>query len=107
MTGKTPAQRKLVSYIQKCDPSLSDKDLATILNGIKRFVNLARRIYTEPQARVTYKDIKDGKKIIKQRIFNVDLHELAKVNNKSKQEPVDVNTFRKLHSSLVGDKKHG
>lgn len=75
------------------------------MNGIKRFVNLTRKIYTEPQAIVVYKDTIERGKTIKKRIFNVDLKELAKIK-KNKGDHINENTLRELHNSLTGDKVH-
>lgn len=102
MINNTPAQKKLISYLKKRDPSLTDKEIPTLLNSIKRFVNLTRKIYTEPQARVTYKDRKVGGKIKKDRIFNTDLNELSKVMGK-KPEPIN-NVMQKFHKAVTKGK---
>ena len=83
MANDTAAQKRLLAYLAKRSPDLSDKDKALVLNGIRRFVILAREIYTEPQARVTYETIKlnNGKKATV-RVFNTNIEELAKVKDK-------------------------
>ena len=102
MAEYTPAQKKLISYLKKRDPNLSDKEIPSLLNSFKRFVNLAIKIYTEPQARVTYKDRKKGEKIKKDRIFNTDMGELSKVMDK-KLEPIE-KVFQKFNKSVTKGK---
>lgn len=97
--GDSPAQKKLFTYLLKRNPNLSQKEIPSVLNSIKRFVNLARKIYTEPQAQVTYEDRKIGTKIQKTRIFNTDIKELSKVMD-TKAEPIE-EVFRKFHKSVT------
>lgn len=99
---KTPAQKRLIAYLLKRNPNLSQKEIPNVLNSIRRFVNLTRKIYTEPQARVTYEDQKNEGKVKKRRIFNTDIKELTKVMNQ-KAEPIE-KVFRKFHKSVTKSK---
>ncbi len=103
MDNITSAQKKLTSFLKRRDPKLTEKDIAITLTGVKRFVNLARKIYTEPQAQVTYKDRKIGKKTQKDRIFTTDMKELTKVMKKP-AEPIE-EVFRKFHKSVTNNEK--
>lgn len=102
MVGDSPAQRKLISYLRKRDPKLKEKELLKVLNNIKRFVNLARKIYTEPQAKVVYKDRKVGEKIVKDRIFNTTQEELEKTREKPSETFVEL--VRKTHKKMTKGK---
>ena len=81
----SPIKRKFAFYLKKRFPNLKDKDLPYILSDIQRFVKVVQKIYTEPQAQVSYKDIVVNGKKVKQRIFTTDLKEVMKVTEKEKQ----------------------
>jgi hypothetical protein len=98
------SQQKLINYFYKKDPKLTEKDITALLSDTKRFVNLVKKMRTEPQARVVYKDRKVDGKIIKDKIFNTDLEELQKVLEPN--EILSMKSFRKLHESLA-KKKNG
>lgn len=103
MSENKAVQKRLVSFLKKRDPALPDKEIADILNSLKRFVNLTKKIYTEPQAQVSFRDKKVGNKIQKDRIFTTDVQELVKVMDKH-IEPLE-KVMRKFHKSVT-KKKH-
>jgi len=98
----SPAKKKLISYLLKRNPNLSEKDISTILTGIKRFVDLTRKIYTEPQAHVSYKDRKVGKKIKKIRVLDTKMEELAKIIDK----PMPIREAMDKFSQSIKSTKH-
>lgn len=102
----TPAQRKLVNFLYKRDPSLREKDVIPLLNNIKRFVNLARKIYTEPQATFLYnKNLRIEKKYKKfDLVIKTDIKEIGKVLGKNKSAPLSstLKTFMKEVSKKNG-----
>jgi hypothetical protein len=102
MDKSTPAQRKLISFLSKRNPSLSKKEIYRVLNSLKRFVILTAKIYTEPQARITYKDRVVGNKISKDRIFTTNMRELTKVMEKP-SEPIK-KVFTKFHKEVTKNK---
>ncbi len=100
---ESPARKRIVEYLKRRDSSLLDGEVATILDDIKRFVNLTRRIYTEPQAKVTYEDVLLDGKVKTIRTFNTDLNELKKIKKSSKQEPIKNVMERFRESVMKGD----
>ncbi|MBU4210481.1 hypothetical protein KKC08_00660 [Patescibacteria group bacterium] len=101
----TQAQKKLISYLKKRDSKLSEKEVLVLMNGIRRFVNVVRKIYTEPQAEIIYKDRKIGEKTIKQRVIKTDLTELVKVlDGKKKRYPL-IETILKFNRTVTKAKK--
>ena len=78
----TPAQKKLITHLLKRDSSLNEKTIIPVLNSIKRFVTLVQRIYTQPQAQISYKVRKVGNKTEKIRLIKTDYTELMKVVDK-------------------------
>lgn len=104
MTDNTSSQKKLRAYLKKQSPDLSDKDLSLLMNDVRRFVILTTKIYTEPQAQVTYQDRNIGGKIIKDRVFNTNPEELLKLTKKG--QPISIETFREF-TAHVTKNKHG
>ncbi len=49
-------------------------------------MTVVQRIYTQPQAKITYKDIKVKGKNVKQRIITSGIKEVMKVADKSKKK---------------------
>ena len=103
MNDLSGGERRLIDYLKKRDPSLSEKDIPSLLNDIGRFVKLAQRIYNEPQARVSYQDRKSGKKIYKDRVFTTTIEELEKV--KGARSDSLLYLMREFHKG-VAQKKH-
>lgn len=79
----TPTKKKLLSKIHQHYPDLDEKETANMLISIKRFVNVVRKMRTEPQLQIIYKDVEYGGKIGKHRIIQTDIEELAKVAEKN------------------------
>ena len=101
-TKLTPPQKKLIAYLKKRYPDLSDKDIPVVLNDIKRFVKVVQKIYTEPQSQITIREVeKDGKKV-KQKVFTVDLDEFGKAIDKTKK----INTFGEVYKKITGAAKN-
>jgi len=98
----SPAKEKLIIKIKKRNPNFSEKDVLSILNGIKRFVDLTRKIYTEPQARITYKDVRVKGKIVKDPTYHTDIEEVAKVMEKP-AEPIR-EVMKKFYKSVKKQK---
>lgn len=101
---QTSAQKKLISFLRKRDSHLNETDILQLLSGIKRFVNVVQKIYTEPQATITIKDKKEGNKTVHQRIISADLEEFKKVFDKNKTEQEAFTVMRKFHKSVTKDK---
>lgn len=95
MADNTLAQKKLISFLKKRHPSLSEKELVETLTGLKRFVNVVRKIYTEPQAQI--------KIIDKKKIVSTDLEEFKKVLGRNKSMPLE-EAFKSLNSAVEKDK---
>ena len=98
MADTTPAQRKLITYLKKREPKLSEKDIQSLLGDFKRFVNLTWKIYKEPQARVSYRDKVVEGKVVKDRIFTTNMEEISKVME-GKVQPFE-EVMRKFHKSV-------
>lgn len=95
MTKQTPAQKKLSTYLINQYPEVKKKDIPILLNDIKRFVSVVHKIYTEPQAKVNYRDKKVNGKNVKNRIFNTTMKEVMKVANKDKKaQPLTKTLFK-------------
>ena len=99
----TPAQNKLVTYLIKRDPKLKKDDLISLLSSIKRFVTVVQKIYTEPQARMYYKEVDENGKKVKKRYIDTNIEELLKVKRAPK-EPITIKTFRELTQKITGVK---
>lgn len=102
MADTTPAQRKLIAYLKKRDPKLSEKEIQSLLSDFKRFVNVTWRIYKEPQARVSYRDRMIDEKVVKDRIFTTNMEEVSKVMD-GKAQPLE-EVLRKFHKSVTKGK---
>jgi hypothetical protein len=99
-----PAGKKLISYLMKRDPRLNERDVPHVLNSIKRFVDVVKKIYTEPQAQLFYKDLKIDGKTVRQRIIKTDFEELKKVvDNKTSQYPLE-KAFCNLIEKVINTK---
>lgn len=103
MADYTKAQEKLIAFLKKKDPTLNEKEISGILNSFKRFVNLTRRIYTEPQAIISYKDRKTEKEIVKDRIITTDIEELKKVLSTEKQSETIIEVMRRFNKSVTNE----
>lgn len=68
INDETPAAKKLKTYLRKQHPEVEDKNIPHLLNGIRRFVTVIQKIYTEPQAQIRYKEKKINGKIIKYKV---------------------------------------
>ena len=102
---ETQAGKKLISYILKRDPKLTDRELGLLMNNIRRFVTVVQKIYTEPQAKIQIFERKIGNKKYKQRVISTDLNELKKVIDKSKPTQSLREVFRSLNKAILKDKK--
>lgn len=90
--NKISSKKQLVMFLKKTILTISEYEINSVLYDIQRFVNLSRKIYTEPQANISYQDVKVGNKILKKRIFKTSIEEFAKVvdNNKHSESISDV-----------------
>jgi len=102
MADTTPTQRKLIAYLKKRDPKLSEKEILSLLGDFKRFVDVTWRIYKEPQARVSFRDRIVDEKVVKDRIFTTNMEEISKVMV-SKVQPLE-EVLRKFNKSVTKDK---
>lgn len=75
----TPAKKKLVKYLLRRDSSLNENSVEPILSDLARFVKVVHKIYTEPQAQISYKT----KDEIDWRYIRMDYEELKKVWDKN------------------------
>lgn len=98
---QTRAQKKLIAHLLKRDPSLNEKTVVPVLNSIRRFVTVVHKIYTEPQAQISYKVRKVGNKTEKIRLIKTDLPELLKVVDKQSSL---TEAFRKFKKAVAKDK---
>lgn len=104
MDKTSPAQEKFIRYLHKRYPTLSNKEAPMVLNSIKRFVDLTRKIYTEPQAIVKYKDNESNGKKIKDRVFNTTVDEVEKARKKDTDKLLEL--MRNAHKTFI-KKKYG
>lgn len=103
MIGDTPAKKRLISYLLKRDPTLTEIDITSQLIGINRFVKIVQKIYTEPQATISFKEFEvDGKKV-KKRLIETTLEELSKLN-RGTDKPITIETLRELTQKVTGIK---
>ncbi len=82
-SSDSPAKKKLIAQIKKRYPSISDEEMPAILSSVKRFVKVAQKIITEPQAHIKYTEQKIDGKIIKNRVIETDIFELQKLAKKN------------------------
>lgn len=80
----SPAQKRLASSLKKRHPSLSNRDMPELFDGIKRFTRLVLKINNEPQAKVLIKEWKKNKKRHTQKIISLKYDELLKITGKGK-----------------------
>lgn len=95
MSNTSLAQKKLISFLKKRHPSLSNKELSKATSDLNRFVNLVQKIYIEPQAQFKIVDNK--------RIISTDFEEFKKVLGNEKSMPIE-EAFRKFNKSVTKDK---
>lgn len=88
--------------MKKRDPNLTEKELSTLLNGIRRFVVVVQKIYTQPQAQTKYKEVVENGIKTKNRIIETDKEELSKVT-RGRGKPI-IETFREFNERITGDK---
>ena len=100
----TSAQRRFANYLLKRNPSLTEKDIPPLLSSFKRFVTVVQKIYTEPQAQITIKEVKENGKSIRKRVITTDLEELQKITRKSKGPKSFKDTFGTLNKAVTKDK---
>lgn len=108
MDGITPAKKKLISYIKTYHTEVKDSDLPLLLNNIQRFVSVIHKIYTEPQAKISFKEVKENGIKVKKRFVETNIEELMKVKRDA-GEPITTKTIRELTEKVLGVKykKHG
>ncbi len=108
MNNDTPAKRKLLSYLKKHHPSIVDSEIPLLLHNIERFVLVIQKIYTEPQAKISFKEVKENGIKIKKRFIETNIEELKKVKRKP-NEPITSKTIREFTEkvSKVKYKNHG
>jgi len=97
-------KKRLISYLKKRQPEIKDKDLPYLLNDIQRFVKVVQKIYIEPQAQISFKDISMGNEKIKHRIINTDFIEFLKVADKNKQKQPLKELFKKFNKAVTKKK---
>ena len=104
----TPAKKKLIAFLKKQHPEVEDKDIPNILNDIRRFVTVIQKIYSEPQAKVYYKDVSDGGRKVKNRYIDTNIEELMKLT-KGTGKPATIEAFRELTEKVlkIKFKKYG
>ena len=101
MKKKTPAQKKLTTYLKKQYPDLKEKNIPEVLSGIKRFVNVVRKIYTEPQAQISIKELKINGVKQKKRIITTAIKEVVKVIDKTENKHDLKETLDKFHKKVI------
>ena len=70
--------------------------------GIKRFVVVVQKIYTEPQAQIKYEEIIDNGVKTKRKIIETDIKELGKVI-RGKAMPLTT-AFKEFNEKVTGVK---
>lgn len=103
MTNETTAKKKLISHLKKHHPNVADSDVPFLLNDIKRFVSVIHKIYTEPQARISLKEVNENGKKVKKRFIDTNIEELLKVKRDA-GEAITSKTFRELTEQVLGVK---
>lgn len=108
MNNDTSAKKKLVAYLKKQHPDVEDNDIPLLLNSVKRFVSVIHKIYTEPQAKISIKEVTEDGKRVKKRFIDTNIEELLKVKRNT-DEPITGKTFRELTEQVTGVKykRHG
>lgn len=99
-------KKKLIAQFRKRDPTLTDEEISRLLNSTRRLVNLVRRMRSEPQVQIRYKQrkLRGVKKKLDLRIIDTHIEELGKILDKPAL-PISA-AFKKL-SSFVDKKQHG
>lgn len=103
MVIQSTAKKKLVTFIKKNHPEVKDEKLPLLLKDIRRFVTVVQKIYTEPQAKIYFKDIKEGERKVKKRFIDTNIEELLKIK-RAPREPITVKTIRELTQKVTKTK---
>ena len=110
LDNNSPTKKKLIAQFRKRDPTLTDEEISRLLNSTRRFVDLVRKIRSEPQIQIRYKQkalprINKGKRK-KQNLRIIDTHieDIGKILDKP-ATPIS-EAFKKL-SRFVDKKQHG
>lgn len=108
MKKSTPTKTKLVAYLKKKYPNIKDEELPLLLKDIQRFVVIVQKIYNEPQAKISIKEVEENGKKVKKRFIDTNIEELLKIKRNT-NEPITVKTIRELTEKVlkVKYKKHG
>lgn len=108
MTDDSTAKNKLITFLKKRHPELKDEELPLLLKDIRRFVTVVQKIYNEPQAKISVKEIKENGQKIKKRVVDTTIEELAKLV-RGTGKPITEETFRELTEKVlhIKSKKHG
>ncbi len=53
---RTPTREKLENQIRKRQGDVTNREMTKLVDDLTRFVNVAHKIMTEPQARISYKE---------------------------------------------------
>lgn len=101
MDDNSPAKKKLIKYLLKRNPNLEETEIASQLNSIKRFVKVVQKIYTEPQAKIYFKEFEENEKKVKKRIIETTPDELSKLN-RGTDKPITIETIRELTRKVTG-----
>lgn len=102
------AQSTLINHLKKRDPKLSDNDVSETISGLRRFVILVQKIYTQPQSTLKLVDVKIGKKVIrKDLLITTTMEEIVKTKSGKRNTPLLL-AFRTAYDvATKGKKKNG
>jgi hypothetical protein len=108
MMAQSKAKKRIITFLKKRHPELKDEELPLLLKDIRRFVTVIQKIYNEPQAKVSIKEVKENGQKVKKRIVNTNIQELAKLV-KGTGRPITGETFRELTEKVlhIKSKRHG
>lgn len=99
-----PAKKRLIARISQDLPNLTKKEQNQTLRGIVRFVNVIKKIHTEPQAEITIKETMEEGKIVRTRNINFDYAEILKLKGASPR--VDILETLTKAGSYYPEKNH-
>ncbi len=101
------SQKQLIRHLKNKDSKLTDNDISEVISGLRRFVVLAQKIYTQPQAQFSYKNLKIPftKQSVKTFVVKTTMDELDKVKNPDESMK---SVFKKfVHEVTKGKKLNG
>lgn len=99
----TKSRLKTEILVRKKYPSISEKELKSTINDLKRFSRVVARMAKEPQFRVYFKKSKK-EKIIWQKVYEFRLNQFRKIPRPGKAIPIG-EALRPLGKVIEKDEK--